>query len=330
MKKLLFPAWSLLLLTGLLTITSCKDDEGGTPIFAVPTLSSADVSHPTGATIEVGDEVSFNLTVTAPAGFKSLKVSRKAGAEGAVETLFDHSHTGTATTTYPYSFAYTATEEDAGQQLTFDFLASDTQNQTATYQYVVNVSTITDPDPDPGPDPNPVSVVVGFNDVRVYSSAHNQLSYSWFSAISVDLYTSKQVMEESLWNDVDLGYFAGSATDATLAAPDDYPKADFGQADWERRNATRMKNTTLSPADFAAISTPEQIEEIYANAGSEQSRLNNLPIDRVIVFKLDENREGATSSQYGMLLTTDIVYNNVPGGDYLQFDMKIVYTHKEE
>jgi hypothetical protein len=330
MKKLLFPAWSLLLLASLLTITSCKDDDGEMPIFPVPTLTATDASHPTGATIDVGDQATFNLTVTAPGGFKSLTLSRKVGDAGAEELLFDHTHSGTATTTYPYSFAYTAREEDAGQQLIFDFLATDNQNQTGTYQYIVNVNTVTNPDPDPDPDPNPASIVVEFNDVRVYSSAHNQLSYSWFSAISVDLYTSKQVMEESLWNDVDLGYFAGSATDATLAAPDDYPKADFGQADWERRNATRMKSTTLSQAEFAAISTPEQIEEIYANAGTEQSRLRNLPKDRVIVFKLDENREGASGSQYGILRTTDIVYNNVPGGDYLQFDLKVVFTYMEK
>ncbi len=94
-------------------------------------------------------------------------------------------------------------------------------------------------------------------------------------------------------------YFYGVTNLATLAAPDDsdaalvFNNAQNGLQTWDVLNNTRFKMTTLSSADFNAITSSVQlVSAATLPTPPDQSKINNLSVGKVLAFETAEEKYG--------------------------------------
>jgi len=95
---------------------------------------------------------------------------------------------------------------------------------------------------------------------------------------------------------IDFMYWWGASTSATIGAPDDananliYNTGPYALSNWTTKNATRFKTTSLTPAQFDAVTNAAQC--IDNAAGANQTRIGTLAVDQVIAFKTVTYKHG--------------------------------------
>ena len=115
-----------LLLSGLVFISSCKDDEPD-PDAPTITLSAASFSGKT------GEMATTTATVTAPGGLASFTVTKFLGLDA--DPSFGTS--GTMAVTSPYTLNYDLAGEGLDTPVRFAFAAEDDNGKTASVDFVV-------------------------------------------------------------------------------------------------------------------------------------------------------------------------------------------------
>jgi hypothetical protein len=119
---------------------------------------------------------------------------------------------------------------------------------------------------------------------------------SSFASIDGTVYTLADAKANS--DKIDFLYFYGQTNLATLAAPSDADAAlvftgQNGLSTWDVLNATRFKETTLSSADFNAITSSTQlVTAATLPAPPDQSKINNLSVGKVLAFETVEEIYG--------------------------------------
>jgi hypothetical protein len=134
--------------------------------------------------------------------------------------------------------------------------------------------------------------------------AQNSNTGSSFASADGTVYMLADAKENAA--EIDFMYFFEATNLATLAAPDDpdaalvFNNAQNGLQTWDVLNDTRFKETTLSSADFNAITSSTQLV-IAATlpTAPDQTKINNLIVGKVLAFETwDEN--------YGLILIDNI------------------------
>jgi hypothetical protein len=127
-KKFLFMLAAGLLATAIFTFSACdKDDDDS---FPAPTVSLS-VETFTG---KVGESASVVATVTAPGGFKELRVTKYLGTT--VDASFGTAGTQTVTTV-PFTLNYDLGEEGLTTPVRFNFEAEDDKGKTGDADLII-------------------------------------------------------------------------------------------------------------------------------------------------------------------------------------------------
>jgi hypothetical protein len=316
MKRLSYPLWSLLLVCGLLLAGSCSKNDPA----PAPTIQMSNANRPSGSTLDAGDPITFTVTVNAPGGLKRLMINKQAG-DSAPEAVTDPIDGGGATS-FPYDFSYTAMVADGSKQVRLIFTAEDNAGQQGTYEYSYTVTE---------------QPIVRYQNIQLVSAQPDSTSKTWFSTLRGERFSSKEIKNEiasgnDISSGIDISYFYGDNMNATISSPNFYPKADSGFKGWGNINETKLRNSSMSPAQFEQINSFADLEAAYlagltnrdnqdGNATYHQDRIMRLTKDKVVVFKTDPNYNGG--SRYGALIVTE-VKGTRGAQDYLQFDMKVM------
>jgi hypothetical protein len=116
---------------------------------------------------------------------------------------------------------------------------------------------------------------------------------SSFASIDGTVYTLAQAYANQAA--VDLLYWWGASTSATIGAPDDANANQVytgpnGLPNWVTKNATRFKATALTAAEFDAI---DDGAPLITNAtGATETRMGSLAVGNVFAFKTVNNKHG--------------------------------------
>lgn len=271
MNKLLSSFWSLLLLAATVATTSCgTDTEEVTPAAPSITLSAADE---TGTTVNVGEAVTFTVSVNAPGGFNVIRVDKTVGTGSTVQFDEETKTPGQTVTSFTYNFAYTPTSDEAGQNIYFDFEVVDDAGLTSTHEFVV---TVNEP------------AILTYQTVLL-GGQQNSTEGSFYNARDNQVYLMAAAKNNK--DKVDLLYYFGANNLATIAAPTDADSHEvFGTTNLQGMvNATNFVRTT---AAFANITTASHISNAWLEqkSGQVDTKVINLKVGDVFAFQLADAR----------------------------------------
>lgn len=117
----------LLVTAATLTVNSCKDKE---ETFPNPTVALSATTF----SGKIGQTASVTVTVTAPAGFKSLKITKYKGTD--IDASFGTSGTETLTEA-THTHTYVLAAEGLSTPIRFKFTAEDNKGQTGTGDFII-------------------------------------------------------------------------------------------------------------------------------------------------------------------------------------------------
>ncbi|MBN2521486.1 MAG: hypothetical protein JXB17_13315, partial [Bacteroidales bacterium] len=109
---------------------------------------------------------------------------------------------------------------------------------------------------------------------------------SSFASVDGEAYTRAEA--DAAQAKIDFIYYFGSTNKATFAAPNDESVNGVGAssfdwtADWDPQNATKFKSSTLTTAEFDAITMDGAIVTAAENAS--ESKITKMEADKVYAF----------------------------------------------
>lgn len=294
MKSLLFR--NLLLMSAMSSMAlfySCSDDEEEE--FESPSISVT----ASATSAEEGDEITFDVSISAPEGFDRYNVY--VGVDGGDLTFqdeytvddIDGAAAGDLEVTH--SISTTLDDVEVGSVLTFQFEVVDAENQTATTEIDI---TITSPE------------------ARVYSAVllaaplGDKSGESFFSTSDGETYSPEEVESTSaaISPNIDFGYYYGSSDHASIASPAGFLTTVFSAqvSAWNTKNATVIKSTDLGESEFTEVTTYADIDEVFDAGTDEEGIISNLEEGSVVAFE-------TVSGVRGLILVSAIVDGNGDG-----------------
>jgi hypothetical protein len=136
--------------------------------------------------------------------------------------------------------------------------------------------------------------------------AHQAAAGSSFASITGVVYQMNDAKTNSTL--IDFLYYYGANNLATLAAPDDadaatvFNNVNNGLSTWSTRNSTRFNITSLTAANFDAIT--DDLLLISHATGAADTDENQLAVGNVIAFVTDADKTGG--SKMGLIKITSI------------------------
>lgn len=292
-KRFLHYFLSMTMIASLLIMTSCGEDPVE-PVEEAPSflITGVDAGEEEMTTVEVGEEVDFDLNVTAPGGFNRLLVEKT--VNGTTVTVLDTARTGAATTSFMLPFSYTPTAEEAGEEVIFDFFVVDDNNLDNTYTYTVNVNE---------------PALMEYEAVLL--GGQSSAEPSFYNSIEDVRYTYSEAKNNP--NLVDFLYYyvnstsSGTAPLNTIAAPaNTAARATFEAAGLplpaEMDNATQFKALPASTTYEGVVTNADIINAFEENPAAADTRITQLQEGQTFAFMLDESRGG----RYGVVRVAEI------------------------
>jgi hypothetical protein len=278
MKKAIFFLGAFILASVTL-FTSCSDEEN--PVDYPPTIILVAGANYISDDATVTVDTTFTIKILAEANasgakLQSLKVTRVFNLQSYDTT---YSVPSGSQDIFSPEITFTAMPDEGEERIEFKIIAKD--GLTAIVDLIITTESAYTPTP-----------IRSFT-MKVLGS-YDSPTGSSFASIDGTVYT----MAEAFANQakVDFLYWWGGTTDATLGAPDDananlvFTGAN-GLPNWTtKKNATRFKATTLTVAEFDAI-TDGNVLATNA-AGSDQTRAGELVIDDVVAFITESGKHG--------------------------------------
>jgi hypothetical protein len=251
------------------------------------------------ATIVVDTVFTVKLLAEANASgakLQSLEVTRVFNLQSYDTT---YSVPGGSQDVFSPEITFTAMSEPGEERIEFKIIAKD--GLTATTDLIITTKS--------GYTPTPINSFT----MKVLGS-YDSPTGSSFGSIDGTVYTLAQAFANQVV--IDFLYWWGASTSATLGAPDDDKAALVftgvnGLPNWTTKNATRFKETTLTTAEFDAI-TDGNVLATNA-AGSDQTRVEALVVGDVRAFI-------TATGKHGLIKVTDI--NTGAAGD-ITIDVKV-------
>ncbi|WP_224999377.1 hypothetical protein [Cesiribacter sp. SM1] len=272
MNKLLYSFWSLLFMASIVLTTSCgTEEEDVTP--AAPSITVTGIADPAAATANVGQAVSFTVSVVAPGGFNVIRVDKTVGTGATADYDEKAKDPGQTITAYSYSFTYTPTADVAGQDVTFDFVIVDDNGKQVQHTFVL---TVNEPEM-----LNRTAVLLG--------GQKNTTQGSFYNTIDNAIYL--MAAAKSNKEKVDFVYYYGATNKATIAAPTSQGAKEIYTA----TDLTGMTNTTdlvKVTTNFDAITKSSHITGVWAEKvnTSVADQVTDLKVGDVFAFQLASTR----------------------------------------
>jgi hypothetical protein len=275
MKKIMYLAGFVLLSTALFfTACSTKDENPDLPpgiSFVIgDTLVSNDATVPVGSTFSV--KVLCEANTTSGAIIKTLRVTRVTNNQVFLDQTIDADNT-------PFTVIVTFEAlAEAGMEV-IEFTTTDKDGQTASINLEITTEEAAKP--------------IDSWTERLLGSWNNPTGSS-FASINGNVYTLDEAfVHQSL---IDYMYWWGQTTSATIGCPADtnaakvFNTGNYKLDNWTTKNDTKFKTTTITSAEFDAISDASVI--IPAAAGADQTHIGALAVDQVIAFITVTNKSG--------------------------------------
>jgi hypothetical protein len=281
MKKITNYLLSLLAIAGVMVFTSC-DPEEETPV-AAPTVEVTLVDGK--AEYAIDDVVVVQVSFTAPGNLVAMSYVTINNGASSARTIVDLNDINLANATSGSPrFNFTLNETFAGQTFSIEFEVEDGEGRTAKDDVEVVVE-----------EAKPIIT----HTQTLLGGQSNASEPSFYNAITDDRYNYASMRDTNSAN-TDWCFFYGTTNLYTLAAIDD---ADANTAFSAviganalsaeviaTRNPTRFNSTTVTAAEFDAISNEAQLldKAEFETAGS--SKANALEVGQVYAFKLASAR----------------------------------------
>jgi hypothetical protein len=300
MKKYLLFFGAIVLFSATLFISSCTSDN--TTADLPPTIEFVAGSGyiSTDATLTVGSTFSIKVlaqaNATSGAKLETLKVIGVSDNIVILDTTYSIPSSGQ--TTYSGIFSSTALSTPGVMRIEFKVTDKDGQSATTSLQITTVLGT------------TPINSFP----MKILGSYDSQTGSS-FASIDGSVYTLAEAFAHQA--SVDFLYWWGASTNATIGAPDDanaalvYTGAN-GLPNWTTKNATRFVLTTLTVAEFDAITDGNVLASEAAGA-TTLTRMGQLVVDNVFGFKTQ-------TGKYGLIKVTNI--NEGAAGD-ITIDVKV-------
>ena len=301
MKKA-FKLFLLLLMSGAVVFTSCdKDDEDDPEPILKPVISLQDSTGyiSTDATVEVNSD--FNVLVYVA---KNPESSTNIDKLRVIRTFNNNPVTQEIQVNDNAAFidiTFTAQATEGVENLQFTAIDNDGQTNSVS----INITT----EDAAGPISSYDDVILGsFNDTE--PSFYNTASDTRYNKADA---TANQDM-------IDFCFFKSTLGDDInyLAAPNDDKAIDvFDIGGWTTLNATKMNMTTITPAEFDAMTDDADIKDIdIPDPQTDYSRVE-LEVDKVYSFITVDGKKG--------LVRINDLYAR---GDRVNLDVKVQQTTK--
>ncbi len=280
MKKL-YVLFGLFALMAVIFI-SCQEDD-----LEPPTISVSPTTDDAGP----GEAVSFTVSVSSDQELISVKVTAStAGATGtSADTTFEK---GKHTASYSYVYIVPSGLSE-GSEITLDFLVTDKEDLTDTATAVITIIRIE-------------GDIVSYTDITL--GAQYASEGSSFATVDGEVYSRTEA--DAAQAKIDFIYYYGSTNQATLAAPSD-ESVNGGLGDdgfdwtelWNPQNATKFKSTSLTTAEFDAITMDGAIVTAATNAS--ESKITKMAADKVYAFITASTSENA--EKMGLIKVVSLV-----------------------
>jgi len=315
----------LFALTGLFVFTACDPAEDETPVGSAPNVNLS-VETEQEAYVP-GDIINLAVDFTADApvvgatiNIESEEFTLSLDADGISDNIIDLNAFGVASETEG-SFTidgFQIPEEAANLTLNFAVEMEDEEGRVGEGTLNIEVGEAEEP-------------LVNFSAILLAAplqdesgSTSSKTSETFFSTNTGETYSMAQVngSSEPLSANIDFGYFYGTGnvnTEATIAAPDNYP-FEYGQSAWGVRNETILKSTTVTASQFNEANL-SFINTAFdeGSTGATDGRIVNLSEGDVLAFETDASKDGG--AKRGLLLVESIT----PGdGENGQIEFSIV------
>jgi hypothetical protein len=300
MKKYLLFFGAIVLFSATIFISSCATDN--TTADLPPTIEFVTgTGYISGdATLTVGSPFTIKVlaqaNTTSTAKLETLKVSGISNNIVVFDTTYSIPSAGQST----YSAAVSFTAMPTTGVMRIEFKVTDKDGQSATISLQITTESGTTP--------------INTFTMKILGS-YNSSTGSSFASIDGSVYTLAEAFTHQA--SVDFLYWWGASTSATIGAPDD-PNANLvftganGLPNWTTKNATRFVITTLTVAEFNAITDGNVLADIAAGA-TTLTRIGQLVSDNVLGFKTQ-------SGKYGLIKVNSI--NEGAAGD-ITIDVKV-------
>lgn len=267
MKKILYLAGMMLFSTALF-FTACTTDEDEPDLPPGISFVSGSGFLTDDATLTVGEEFKVKVlceaNATSGSKIASLKITRISNNQVLWDTTLSYNDA-----TFTLEATFNALPDPAVERI--DFKATDKDGQSASIDIQITTEEAAG-----GPIDSFTMKVLGS-----YQSATG----SSFASINGNVYTLAQAFNNQAI--IDLLYWYGASTLATIGAPDDDKANEVytgvnGLPNWTVKNATRFKTTTLTATDFDAVTDATPC--IDNATGADQTRIGNLAVGNVFAF----------------------------------------------
>jgi hypothetical protein len=269
MKRILF-FLSAILITSVTLFTSCTEDTD--PVDLPPTVNFvADAGYISNdATLTVGMpfavKVLAQANVTSGSKIQSIKITRIVNNQIIWDTTLAFND-ATVTLEANFNALNTVGTEN------IEFKATDKAGQSAKKEIKITTTNVS-------------GGAINSWEMRILGSWNNLTVGSSFASINGNVYMLDQAFANQ--NLIDFIYWWGQTTAATIGAPNDpnaalvFNTGAYALSNWTTRNATKFKPTTLTSAQFDAVTDATPC--IDNATGADGTRLGALAVDQVFAF----------------------------------------------
>lgn len=286
--KRVFLFLSAIVISTVTLFTACTEDE---PADLPPTLSfSTEAGYVSSdATLTINSAFSIKViadaNVTSGSKIASIGINRIYNNQTIWDTVLTYNDANVTLTVQFVAISEVGTEN-------IEFEVTDKAGQTAKK----NIH-ITTEEPAGGPIFTWTERVLG---------SWNNLDYgSSFASVNGNVY----MLNEAFANQglIDIIYWWGNSTSATLGAPNDgnaaqvFNQGPYALSNWTTLNATQFKTTTVNRDAFNAIG--DATECINIATGADQTRIGGLAVDQVIAFV-------TVGGKHGLLIVDALTENS--------------------
>lgn len=301
----------MLAAAGTLLFTACDPENGEeTPINA-PTLS---LTSELESEYAEGTDVDLSYEWEAPGKIGQVQYVVLVDGSTALDTTFTESELGFSAqdSVGSLNFTLTAPENSAGSIIDVEVTLIDRENQSTT-NTEASFEVIESSSP-----------LVSYTDILVYAPAGDGSTNTWFSTNLGETVTEAEVNSASAPNssDVDFGYYYGANSDfASIASPNAYNLAGINIDDWNTRNATEFKLTTISDEEYLGLSTSADLETVWNREDNvnEGETITNLEVGDVVAFQLDPNNKDGLYGVFKVITIEPGIETN----DYIEIEVLI-------
>jgi len=307
----------LLAVASLFVFTACDPAEDENPVGSAPNVSLS-VENEQDAYVP-GDVINLVVDVTADAAVVGATINAETeefiltfDATGISNNIIDLNEFNVAGSTEG-SFTINGIQipnEFANQTLTFTLEMEDEEGRVGEGNLDVAIGEASTP-------------LRSYTDILVYAPAADGTTNTWFSTNLGETVTEGEVNAGAAPNsvDVDFGYYYGNTDQASIASPNAYNLAGIDISDWNTRNATEFKLTTISDEEYIALTSSEDLAAVWNRSDNinEGETITNLEVGAVVAFQLDPNNKDGL---YGVFK----VINIEPGiqtNDYIEIEVLV-------